>query len=588
MGLPTTTFRFILYFAKKQWWKFSILILADMIWALNNTLFPYFIKRIVNTLSTFEGERAAIYAAISGTLAFIVVFWVLMELVLRAQGMVQVYLYPYFRANIRKEVFQYIKRHSHEYFSNHFAGHVSKKISDLPNSSQSITEIICFQFISGFTAVTIVFFMMWSLRPIFALILIVWLIFHLGLMAIFLRQGHYLWKHHADSASVLSGKIVDALSNMMNVRLFARGQYEMDYLNRFQQDEINKAQKAMWRLEIARVGMGISGLFLIFGMIFTLLQGWVEGWVTVGDFTQVSMQVLWLIGVIWFVSFQMMQFVRETGVIGDALSLIQKAHDVTDKKNATPIIIEKGNIQLSDVTFEYQKNHAVFNQLNLHIPAGQKVGLVGFSGSGKSTFVNLILRFYDLQSGGILIDGQNIADHTQDSLRAQIAMIPQDPALFHRSLMENIRYGRLDATDDEVIEAAKMAHCHEFIQTLDEGYASLVGERGIKLSGGQRQRIAIARAILKNVPILILDEATSSLDSVTEKLIQDSLHRLMENKTTIVVAHRLSTLSNLDRILVFHHGAVIEDGAKDDLLKNNGRFAMLWNMQMDGFLPSHS
>jgi len=261
MGLPTTTFRFILYFAKKQWWKFSILILADMIWALNNTLFPYFIKRIVNTLSTFEGERAAIYAAISGTLAFIVVFWVLMELVLRAQGMVQVYLYPYFRANIRKEVFQYIKRHSHEYFSNHFAGHVSKKISDLPNSSQSITEIICFQFISGFTAVTIVFFMMWSLRPIFALILIVWLIFHLGLMAIFLRQGHYLWKHHADSASVLSGKIVDALSNMMNVRLFARGQYEMDYLNRFQQDEINKAQKAMWRLEIARVGMGISGLF---------------------------------------------------------------------------------------------------------------------------------------------------------------------------------------------------------------------------------------------------------------------------------------------------------------------------------------
>jgi len=323
-------------------------------------------------------------------------------------------------------------------------------------------------------------------------------------------------------------------------------------------------------------------------MIFTLLQGWVEGWVTVGDFTQVSMQVLWLIGVIWFVSFQMMQFVRETGVIGDALSLIQKAHDVTDKKNATPIIIEKGNIQLSDVTFEYQKNHAVFNQLNLHIPAGQKVGLVGFSGSGKSTFVNLILRFYDLQSGGILIDGQNIADHTQDSLRAQIAMIPQDPALFHRSLMENIRYGRLDATDDEVIEAAKMAHCHEFIQTLDEGYASLVGERGIKLSGGQRQRIAIARAILKNVPILILDEATSSLDSVTEKLIQDSLHRLMENKTTIVVAHRLSTLSNLDRILVFHHGAVIEDGAKDDLLKNNGRFAMLWNMQMDGFLPSHS
>jgi ATP-binding cassette subfamily B protein len=213
------------------------------------------------------------------------------------------------------------------------------------------------------------------------------------------------------------------------------------------------------------------------------------------------------------------------------------------------------------------------------------VGLVGFSGSGKSTFVNLILRFYDIQSGQILIDNQNVADVTQDSLREQIAMIPQDPTLFHRTLMENIRYGRLTATDEEVTVAAKLAHCEEFIDKLDEGYHSMVGERGIKLSGGQRQRIAIARAILKNAPILILDEATSSLDTVTEKLIQQSLHTVMQHRTTMVIAHRLSTLANMDRILVFHKGKVIEDGTQDELLNLQGQFARLWEMQTNGFLP---
>lgn len=213
------------------------------------------------------------------------------------------------------------------------------------------------------------------------------------------------------------------------------------------------------------------------------------------------------------------------------------------------------------------------------------MGLVGFSGSGKSTLVNLILRFYDIQSGEILIDGQNICQVTGDSLRQQIAMIPQDPTLFHRSLMENIRYGREEASDQEVFEAAKLAHCHEFIDQLDEKYHSLVGERGVKLSGGQRQRIAIARAILKNAPILIMDEATSSLDSVTEKIIQRSLENLMKNRTTIIIAHRLSTLLHMDRILVFHQGFLVEDGSIQELLNKKGHFSQLWNMQADGFLP---
>jgi ATP-binding cassette subfamily B protein len=292
-----------------------------------------------------------------------------------------------------------------------------------------------------------------------------------------------------------------------------------------------------------------------------------------------------LLGWIWFTSFQLTVFARELGTIGNALEIIQKGHDILDVKDAAHLVIHGGKIAFENVTFAYNANKPVFEHFNVVIPAGQKIGLVGFSGSGKSTFVNLILRFYDLQQGRILIDDQNIDEVTQESLRSQIAMIPQEPALFHRTLMENIRYGRIEATDEEVIQAAKLAHCHEFIDKLDEGYHSLVGERGVKLSGGQRQRIAIARAILKNAPIIILDEATSSLDTVTEKLIQESLHLLMERRTTIVIAHRLSTLIDMDKIFVFHHGKIIEEGSKDELLINNGHFAKLWNMQTDGFLP---
>ena len=239
------------------------------------------------------------------------------------------------------------------------------------------------------------------------------------------------------------------------------------------------------------------------------------------------------------------------------------------------------------MTFHYDEGAHLFNNKNVIIQSGQKVGLVGLSGSGKSTFVNLILLLFDVESGKIVIDGQNIRKVTQESLRENIAMIPQDVSLFHRTLMENIRYGRTDATDEEVIDASKKAHCHEFISQLKEGYESLVGERGIKLSGGQRQRIAIARALLKNAPILILDEATSALDSLTEKLIQDSLHALMQGRTTIVIAHRLSTLSEMDRILVFDKGQIVEDGSHDDLLKAKGHYSRMWAMQAGGFLPDH-
>jgi len=584
-SLPKTPFKFIYHFAKQQKSQFFIISLAFVIWSVSDAVFPYFLKRIVNTVQAFQGDRVGVYAALSGILVLVALFWLMAEFFMRLQGILQIYTFPQFRANIRKSVFDYVTSHSHEYFSSHFAGNISKKIGDIPTSCQSMVEIIFFQFITAFTGAVIVLAMMWSTHHFFALILLLWLTIHLTISFCAVKKGDFLWETHSESQSELSGKIVDILTNMQNVRLFARKKYEKKYLEYYQNTEINKSKKALWYTEITRILLGLNGLCLIFGMIFLLIYGWVHHFVSVGDFTQVIMQTWWLLGWMWYISFQLNVFAKENGTINNALQLIRKPHDLTDKKSASPITITKGSIKFDNIDFSYHKNSPVFNNLTINIPAGKKIGLVGFSGSGKSTFVNLILRFYDLKSGNILIDNQDISLVTQDSLRAQIAMIPQDPALFHRTLMENIRYGRLEASEEEVIEASKFSHCHEFIEKLDDGYQSLVGERGIKLSGGQRQRIAIARALLKNAPILILDEATSSLDSVTEKLIQDSLQKLMQNRTTIIIAHRLSTLSNMDEIFVFDKGQIVERGTKESLLSQNGHFAMLWNMQTDGFLP---
>lgn len=585
MNLPSTPFRFLYFFAKKQWPGFLFLLVSSTIWAISDSFFPYCLKLIINHIANFEGARTAIFSAISGALLILILFWVSTEVLLRGQGIAQIYIFPKFRAQIRSNVFQYVKSHSHNYFSENFAGNLAKKLADLPTSCQSLLEIICYQFITVIVGAALVLIMMFSVQPIFAGILLVWLCLHFGIALLMVVKSKKLWEIHADSASLLTGKIVDTFSNILNVRLFSRHRYEMEYLQEFQSDEISKAKKAMWLVEKMRMGLGLSGLFLIFTMVFTLIEGWIHGWVSLGDFTQISMQSFWLLGWMWFVSFQMIMFSRELGTISDSLNLIKKNHDLVDITDASKLRVTAGNIEFTNVNFAYPKSSPVFTDLNIQIKAGEKIGLVGFSGSGKTTFVSLLLRFYDVLSGKILIDKQSITDVTQESLRQQIAMIPQDPTLFHRTLMENIRYGRLDASDDEVIEAAKIAHCHEFIQLLDQKYDSLVGERGIKLSGGQRQRIAIARAILKNAPILILDEATSALDTVTEKLIQEGLQHLMKNKTTIVIAHRLSTLSDMDRILVFDKGKIIEDGNQEQLLKHGGHFSQLWEMQVNEFLP---
>ncbi|CAF2958934.1 unnamed protein product [Rotaria sp. Silwood2] len=393
-----------------------------------------------------------------------------------------------------------------------------------------------------------------------------------------------LSKAHATSESMLSGQIVDSITNATNVRIFARRIYEISYLEK----ALLLTKKTFQTKEIFAIKLhfmqGLSLSIMIGFMLYFLIQLRMKQVVSSGDFALIlglSVEVGFMT---WWAMEQVDELNKAVGKCKQSLARLFIPLEIKDKENARNLSIANGQIIFSAVKFHYKGAEALFDNKSVTINAGQKVGLVGYSGSGKSTFVNLILRLYDVTDGQILIDGQDIREVTQESLRSNIAMIPQDPSLFHRTVMENIRYGRIDASDEEVIQSAKSADAHDFITKLPQTYASLVGERGIKLSGGQRQRIAIARATLKNAPILILDEATSQLDSLTESAIQKSLWKLMQGKTTIVIAHRLSTLMHMDRILVFDKGKIVEDGSHVKLLSQDGCYKTLWDAQVGGFL----
>lgn len=410
---------------------------------------------------------------------------------------------------------------------------------------------------------------------------------HVGICFITAKKCSRLSKIHAESRSRLTGKIVDSFSNIINVKLFAKQRYELAYMHHFQEDERRKHQASQFMVEKIKIALGITTIVFP-GILMTwyVIYSWQQNVLTIGDVVLIFNMTSNLTVLTWMVSLEMPSIFTEIGICQQALSIIKAKHDIVDRAEAKLLVVNNGGIIFDDVTFYYTKANPVFSNLSIKIEPGTKVGLVGFSGSGKSTFVNLIMRFFELHSGQINIDGIDISTATLDSLRGQISMIPQNPSLFHRSLRENICYGKATATENEILVASKQAHCHEFICKLPKGYDSLVGERGIKLSGGQRQRVAIARAILENQPILVLDEATSALDSITENYIQDALHFLMKGRTTIVIAHRLSTLSEMTRILVFDNGQIVEDGDHNSLLRKKGHYAKMWNMQAGGFLPN--
>lgn len=566
-----------------QPWSFFFIFFLSLTWSIDSTLWPYLLRFIIDTLTQYDADRANAWASLKLLLIAGVVLWFFVEVGFRTRDFIRAYAFPKLEAQIRMDMFDYIQRHSPKYFNENFAGSLSNKISDMTNEVSSILHNVMVFIPAAASSILILLFFV-EVSPIFALILGVWIAIHFILCVVFTAKCVDYSNQHGKARSKLAGKIVDSFTNNFAVNLFSRFAFEKMHIGEYQKEEQKKNFQAQYYVALMLTSLSI--LFLVGTITLNgfLLLYWTQDKITTGEVIQVFNTTFNVIMILWVAGDLMPQFFKSLGIATQALSVMYDPQDVIDPPNTPPLVVKRGEIIFENVTFQFGEKK-LFDNKDVVIQGGEKVGLVGYSGAGKSTFVNLILRFYPVDKGRILIDGQDIAHVTLDSLRKQVALIPQDPMLFHRNLEENIHYGNIDATKEQIIEASVLAHCDEFIRKRPSGYATLVGERGTKLSGGERQRIAIARAILAASPILILDEATSSLDSVTENYIQEALERLMENRTSIVVAHRLSTLAKMDRILVFDQGKIVEEGSHSDLMDRGGHYAQMWQMQAGGFLP---
>ncbi|MBD2339951.1 ABC transporter ATP-binding protein [Calothrix sp. FACHB-156] len=584
-NLPSAPFSFICYFVNQfRWWYIAIVIL-EVMHATCGIMLPYAIGEIIRSVTKSTANSQQIFETISQPLMLFTALSIGEVVFGRSSGLLLTILHPIHRQHIIRSLYAYLQYHSHRYLSSSFAGALSQRISETALGVTQTMQMLISEFMSVIVVYIVAIILLYRAYPPLAGFVGVWAVFFISISFWLATRCRIYSRKAAAARSETAGIIVDAVSNLTASRLFARLGFERRYLNERLKREIKEVRIANWYSERIRWFQFISAAILKIGTLYYSLSLWSQGKIATADFVVATSLSLLIISEARNLSRRFLDLFEHIGNIANGVLVIVQPHELIDRENAIAHSITTGKIEFRRVNFSYSTEKPVFCDLYVTIKPGQRVGLVGFSGSGKSTFVNLILRLFDPQAGQILIDGVDLQDMTQDALHAQISLIPQDPSLFHRSLLENIRYGRLEASDEEVMEAAHKAYAHDFITQMSEGYHSLVGERGVKLSGGQRQRIAIARVILKDAPILILDEATSSLDSITEKAIQDTLDLAMNGKTVIVVAHRLSTIAHLDRILVFDQGRIVEDGSHNKLLAKGGAYYRLWQMQAGGFLP---
>lgn len=584
--LPSTLGPFIWRYLRNKKWYLAGFLLVALVWSVEMSLSPYLLRSMINVVVATPTDQVKMMAEIFTPAILYVAMSVLLNLNFRLYDYLLLRFYPAIKSEVSKDVFSYLLHHSYTFFQNTFTGTLTKKIYDLVETEALIT-IANEWFLARVIALLIASITLFKVvHPIFGFILFIWAIMFVYLSYRASKKTELFSRKYSETGSTMNGALSDSIANVMSTKLFHNIPYEVSALEKHIDRLVDSDRELQWHNLKINFMQGVGITVLVGAMLAALIYGRFHGWITVGDFAFVLGLSITFLMAVQNLGQQMQRFFKIVGTCNEALTFIRVPHEITDAPNARPLRIQKGEIKFKDVTFQYEGNAPLFNHLSITLRPGEKVGLVGYSGGGKSTFIKLILRLIDTPSGQILIDDQDIKTVTQSSLRTQIGTLPQEPDLFHRTLMENIRFAKPDASDEEVIEASKKAKCHEFISELPQQYYSLVGERGVKLSGGQKQRIAIARAFLKNAPILILDEATSSLDSITEHHIQESLHNVMKNKTTIVIAHRLSTLKDMDRILVFVKGEIVEDGALNSLLQNkNGHFYQLWHRQAQGFIP---
>jgi len=582
--LPATPFRFVRYFARQYRGWYLLMIALETINSTCGILIPYATGQIIKAVTTAHEQSLSLVEHLKGPLWLFIALAIGEVVFARAGGGVQIVIGPRQRQTVTRAMYAYLQHHSHRFLSNDFAGALAHKISETSMGySQTIWTLI-FDFYPMLIVFSVAIFMLGHAHRGLAEFVSIWAVCFVSLSFFLATRTRPFAVAASAARSETTGKVVDAVTNLTSTRLFARLDYEREYLDGQLKKELQAVRRSNSYSERVRWFQYSAAAVLKIGVLYYALQLWGRGEITVAEFVVASTTTLLIINEARNLSRRFLEFFEYIGNVSNGVHTLIKPHEVVDQPGAQGVAIERGRIEFQDVSFGYSADQLIFQHLNVVIPAGQRVGLVGFSGSGKSTFVSLILRLYDPQGGKILIDGHEIRAMTQESLHSQLSLIPQDPNLFHRTLMENIRYGRLEATDEEVVDAARKAHADGFIRGIKDQYSSLVGERGVKLSGGQRQRIAIARVVVKNAPILILDEATSSLDSITEQAIQETLNEVMQGKTVIVVAHRLSTIAHLDRILVFDQGRIVEDGTHAELLALGGSYHRLWSRQAGGFV----
>jgi len=506
----------------------------------------------------------------------------------RFREWVDLYTAPQLRLQAQREVYHWLDRHAPRYFQDQMAGSLSQKVKQAGSASVMLLGIVFNGFVRMLVAIVMSAVILASAPGHFFWVFMVWLLAFVLLSMWFAVRSVPLFKAFGEEVSASTGVLVDINSHMDVVRANARHGSERQRVLTALLAERGASMNTrrflllmMWVLYSALLAFQCA-------FIGMAVQAFLQQEMSVGEVAMVISLAAILVTNVWSLCEQLLSFFEQVGTLGAALAVIARPHEITEAADARPLQLQAGEIRFEGVCYAYQDGRLLFDRLDLHIRPGERVGLVGPSGAGKSTLTKLLRRHYDLTGGRILIDGQDIAHVTLDSLNLAIADVPQDPALFHRSLRENIAYPRPDASEEEILAAARAAHCEDFMARRQEGIEVIVGERGIRLSGGERQRVALARAFVKNAPILVLDEATSALDSETEALIQDAIDRLCHGRTVIAIAHRLSTLSRMDRIIVMDHGRIVEEGTHAQLLALQGHYARLWACQSSGFIADNA
>lgn len=549
----------------------------------SNLLFPYIIKETIDTMTSSEPSNI-----IAQELFTLIAFLAFIALIFNVFYRIGDYLTAYFQSNTLKHIsdstFEKLQKHSYTFFANNFTGSLVAKAGRFTNAFAQLHDKLIYMFYFSGVKLIGILLIIFYFAPLIGALFIIWFIIYCFIVFLFVRKKFPLDLAEATENSRVTARFADTFTNALTIKMFASTHYENTQFKKATHHEENKRRKAWYFGNFQRIFEGLLFAVLQITIMILTIKLWLSGEISTGTVVLIQLYILSTFDIVWNIGRTLTDGAKNLADAKEMIDLFEQKADVQDIKEPEKCAIKDGKIIFDEVHFSYNETEGIFDDFSLTINSGERVGLVGHSGAGKSTITKLLLRFTNVDNGTIRIDDQDISKITQDDLRRNIAYVPQEPLLFHRSLRENITYGNPDATDAEITEAAKKANAHDFIIKLKDGYDTLVGERGIKLSGGERQRVAIARAMLKDAPILILDEATSSLDSTSEKMIQEAFETLMKGRTTIVIAHRLSTIQKMDRIIVLDAGAITEEGTHGELLAKNGAYATFWQQQTGGYL----